>query len=180
MRRPTIARVLAGAALCAAVAGTSAGAAGASVQSRPAGSLPVLRFSEASGCAGLFLYAWNEDRSEVLTIRLDRANVPLKDGTTTVNLASAPAGVAVRLEVTTTPRESLPFCSDDQAPVREAPAVWTASAGTIKVLIKRRPNAPFNAVSVIVDGLRLTSPGGVELRQRRDIAFTAAIADIDK
>lgn len=181
MKRAFAVWVLLGVALPAGTGATRVAApAGASAQAKPAVPLPALRFAEASGCAGLFLYAWNEDRSEVLTLRLDRASVPLRDGTTTVNLATAPAGVAVRLEVTASPRESLPFCSDEQAPVRETPTIWTASAGTIKLLVKRRANAPFNPVSVSVDGLRLTSSSGVEVRQRRAIAFTAAIADIDQ
>jgi hypothetical protein len=140
------------------------------------GVVPTLRFTQASGCGGLFLYAWNDDRSEVLTIRADRNAVKLPDGSTTVGV-TAP-GVTVHVEVSG-PRGNLPFCSDEQQSDTDRPVVWTAVAGKIKFTLKRRPGA-FVPVSVAVDDLVIRSPDGAQAKQRRDIRFTAAIADLDQ
>ena len=142
--------------------------------------VPALRFGQASGCAGLFLYTWNDDRTEVLTIRADRATVPLPNGLTTLDLAKNKAGVDVRVEMTRAPRDSLPFCSDESQVAGEPPAVWTAMAGRIKISLQRRPNAPFTPVSVVVENLVLRGSSGAEVKQRREIRFSAAVAELDK
>ena len=153
---------------------------GRSAQPNAQPGVPALRFGQASGCAGLFLYTWNEDRTEVLTIQADRPTVPLPDGVTTLDLAKTKAGVVVRVEMTRSPRDSLPFCSDESQPVGDPPVVWRATAGKIKVTLQRRPNAPFTPVSVLAQGLVLHGPGGASVKQRRDIRFSAAVADLDK
>lgn len=153
---------------------------GKSVQPNAQAAAPALRFGQASGCAGLFLYTWNEDRTEVLTIRADRATVPLPNGVTTLDLAKAKAGVVVRVEKTSSSRDSLPFCSDESPAVGETPVVWTATAGKIKFTLQRRPNAPFTPVSVLAENLVLRGPSGAEVKQRREIRFSAAVAELDK
>ncbi len=140
---------------------------------------PALDYREASGCPGLFLYAWNADRSEVLTVRADRASVKLPDGTTTLNLATTGPGVAVRVEMTA-PRENLPFCSDEGTKDGERPTVWTAVAGTVRIMLKRRPKAAFVPVTVFVNDLVLRAAEGTEVKQRRELRFTAAITDLDQ
>jgi hypothetical protein len=141
---------------------------------------PAMQYSDASGCAGLFLYAWNGDRSEVLTLRADRDAVPLPDGTTTLNLSPSNEGLAVRVELTAAPRGNLPFCSDAGAAGGETPVVWTATAGVVKIMLKRRPNAPVVPVNVSIDGLVLQTPDGASVKQRRQIRFAAAVADLDR
>ena len=155
-------------------------ASGRPAQSSAQPGVPSLRFGQASGCAGLFLYTWNENRTEVMTIRADRATVPLQNGLTTLDLAKATAGVVVRIEMTRSPRDSLPFCSDEGPVIGEQPVVWTATAGRIKVMLQRRPNAPFTPVSVQAENLVLRGPGGAEVKQRREIRFSAAVAELDK
>jgi hypothetical protein len=142
--------------------------------------VPALRFGQASGCAGLFLYTWNDDRTEVLTIRADRATVPLPNGMTTLDLAKSKPGVIVRVEVTPSPRDSLPFCSDESPAAGNPPAVWTATAGKIKISLQRRASAPFTPVSVVVENLVLRGSTGAEVKQRREIRFSAAVAELDK
>jgi len=149
-------------------------------QSRSPASTPTFRYREASGCAGLFLYAWNDDRSEVLTIKADRDQFKFPDGETSIDIAKAGPGITVRVEQTQNPRGSLPFCSDESAGGGEPPKVWVATSGKVKVMLKRRAGAAFQPVSVQVDDLTVRSPEGTQARQRRDIQFTAAIADFDK
>jgi hypothetical protein len=141
---------------------------------------PALRFGQASGCAGLFLYTWNDDRTEVLTISADRAAVPLPNGMTTLDLAKTKAGLIVRVEKTRSPRDSLPFCSDESPAAGEPPAVWMATAGKVKISLQRRTGAPFTPLSVLVENLVLSGPGGAEVKQRREIRFSAAVAELDK
>jgi hypothetical protein len=141
---------------------------------------PSLAFIEASGCEGLFLYAWNEGRSEVLTIRVDRHSVKLVDGTTTLNLAAAGEGVAVHVEVTRGRRETMPYCSEAGAGQSsdEPPAIWTARAGSLKIVFRRRGAGAVTPVSVTLDDLVLASPEGAESRSKRTIRFTAAVFDL--
>ena len=140
----------------------------------------VAPYKEASGCAGLFMYAWNDDRSEVLTIKADRNEFKFPDGETTIDIAKAGPGIAVRVEVTPSPRASLPFCSDEGTKSDEQPKVWVAVAGKVKIMLKRRAGAAFQPVNARVDDLVLRSPEGAEVKQRRDIQFTAAVGDFDK
>jgi hypothetical protein len=140
--------------------------------------LPALSFIEASGCDGLFLYAWNAARTEVLTVRVDRNKIALADGTTTVNLATAGEDAAVRIEVTATRRDSMPFCSELGQPTSDRPAIWLTKAGTLKIIARRRGVAPMTAVSVMLDDLVLVSPAGIETRAKRTVRFTAAVSDL--
>jgi hypothetical protein len=152
----------------------------ARAQSRTPPGTPSLRYKEASGCAGLFMYAWNDDRSEVLTIKADRNEFKFPDGETTIDIAKAGPGIAVHVEVTPGPRASLPFCSDEGTKSDEQPKVWVAVAGKVKIMLKRRAGAAFQPVNARVDDLVLRSPEGAEVKQRRDIQFTAAVGDFDK
>src|SRR3954470_12725339 len=119
------------------------------------GGMPAFAYREASGCEGLFLYAWNEARSEVLTISVDRSRVKLIDGTTTLNLATAGEGVVVQVELTGRQRETMPFCSDAGQSSQDRPVVWVARAGTLKIIWRPRPHAPVTPVSVMIDDLVL-------------------------
>lgn len=155
----------------------SAAAMAESISAQPAPvSAPTLQFREASGCGGLLLYTWNDERTEVLLIRIDQALVKLPDGATAFQLPSS-AGVTVQLEVTDDPRDDFKYCSDDKGPPGPAPMTWNAMSGKLKVMVRRRPKAAFSPVSVEIDRLVLRGPAGRELKQRRDIRFTAAIGD---
>jgi hypothetical protein len=139
--------------------------------------VPSFAYIEASGCEGLFLYAWNEPRSEVLTLRVDRNRVKLAEGTTTLNLPTAGDAVAVRVELTAGSRGTMPFCSEAGQATADQPAIWTAKAATIKIDFRQRPGANRTPVMVAIENLVITSPDGRELRARRTIRFTAVLAE---
>jgi hypothetical protein len=140
---------------------------------------PSLQFHEASGCGGLLLYTWNDERTEVLLVRIDQTRVKLPDGATDFELPSN-AGVTVQLEVTGMPRDDFPYCSEEKRPSEPSPMIWKAVSGKIKVMVRRRPKATFSPVSVEIDRLVLRGDSGPEVKQRRDIRFTAAIGDAIK
>jgi hypothetical protein len=139
---------------------------------------PSFSYVEASGCDGLFLYAWNEARTEVLTIRVDRGTVSLVDGTTTVNLATTSDGVAVQAELTAARRETMPYCSEADQSNADRPSIWRASAGILKLVSRRRAQVMVTPVSVILENLVLAGPDGAETRSKRTIHFTAAVSDL--
>jgi hypothetical protein len=141
-----------------------------------AGLMPSFSYIDASGCEGLFLYAWNEPRSEVLTIRVDRSRVKLVDGTTTLNLVTAGEGVAVQVELTNGRRGTMPFCLEASQASDDRPSIWIARGGNLKIVYRARANALITPVSVFLDNLVLASPEGTEARARRTIRFTAAVA----
>jgi hypothetical protein len=140
--------------------------------------VPSLAYIEASGCEGLFLYAWNAARTEVLTVRVDRSRVALADGATTFNLMTAGDAVAVRIELTGARRETMPYCSESGQASGDRPSIWLVKGGTLKVMFRRRAAAPVTPVSVMLDDLVLVSPDGVATRGRRTVRFTAAIAEL--
>lgn len=142
-------------------------------------SAPSLRFHEASGCGGLLLYTWNDERTEVLLVRIDQSRVKLPDGATEFELSSS-AGVTVHLEVTDSPRDDFPYCSDDNLSSGPTPTTWNGVSGKLKVMVRRRPTATFSPVSVEVDRLVLRGSTGNEVKQRRTIRFTAAVGDTIK
>ncbi len=144
---------------------------------RSAEAVPAFAYIEASGCEGLFLYAWNEPRSEVLTLRVDRNRVKLADGTTALNLGTVGDAVVVRVELTAAPRGTMPFCSEAGQATDDQPSIWTAKAGTVKIDYRRRPGATRTPVMVALENLVIAAADGRELRARRIIRFTAVLAD---
>lgn len=140
--------------------------------------LPSFAYVEASGCEGLFLYTWNEARSEVLTIRVDRNRVKITEGTIALNLATAGAAVAVQVELTADRRETMPYCSESGQPSADRSSIWSARAGILKIVFRRRASPLFTPVSVTLDDLVLTSEEGAQARAKRTIHFTAAVADL--
>jgi hypothetical protein len=138
--------------------------------------VPSFAYIEASGCEGLFLYAWNEPRSEVLTLRVDSNRVKLADGTTALNLVTAGEAVTVRVELTAGSRGTMPFCSEAGQAADDQPSIWTATAGTVKIDYRQRPGATRKPVMVTIENLVITAPDGRELRAKRTIRFTAVLA----
>ncbi|MGE3509399.1 MAG: hypothetical protein AB7N65_11000 [Vicinamibacterales bacterium] len=137
---------------------------------------PGFQFREASGCAGLTLYTWNDERTEVLILTVDQSHIALPNGDSTFGLGLASEGVAVRVEMTDEPRDDFPYCSNEEStPVR--PVVWTAASGRVRVTVARRPRAPFSPVTVQLERLVLNGPAGAQVRQRKEVRFTAAIGD---
>jgi hypothetical protein len=149
------------------------------LSAQPGGdAVPSLAYIEASGCEGLFLYAWNAARTEVLTVRVDRSRVTLAEGATTFNLMTAADAVTVRIELTGARRESMPYCSESGQSSADRPSIWLVKGGTLKIMFRRRAVAPVTPVSVMLEDLVLVSPDGAEARGRRTVRFTAAIADL--
>lgn len=137
---------------------------------------PGFQFREASGCEGLTLYTWNDERTEVLILTIDQSRIALPNGESTFGLGPASEGVAVRVEVTDAPRDDFPYCSSEQGtPVR--PILWTAASGRVRVTVARRPRAPFSPVTVQLERLVLNGPAGAQVAQRKEVRFTAAIGD---
>lgn len=172
-RTPTRALAYAAAGVLLAVTWTSSLVAG---QAKPAAG-PTLQFREASGCGGLLLYAWNEARTEVLVLRIDQSRVTIKNGATDLEIGRGNPGVTAALEVTDTPRETFPYCDEETKPT-DRPVSWTVLSGKLKVIVKRRPGAAFTPVSVGVERLVVQGPDGQQVRQRREIQFTAAIGEL--
>lgn len=138
--------------------------------------VPALQFREASGCGGLLLYTWNEARTEVLVIRIDQSRVTIKNGSTDLEIGPANSAVTADLEVTETPRETFPYC-DEGAKATDRPVTWKVLSGRLKLIVKRRPGS-FTPVSVGVERLVAQAPDGRQVKQRRDVQFTAAVGDL--
>ena len=122
------------------------------------------------------LYTWNDARTEVLVIRVDQSKVTIKNGSTDLEIGPANPDVTAELEVTDMPRESFPYC-DEGTKATDRPVTWKVVSGKLKLVLKRRLGS-FTPVSVGVDRLVAESPDGQQVKQRRDIQFTAAISDL--
>ena len=139
---------------------------------------PQLNFHEASGCGALVLYTWNEARTEVLVLRIDQSRVKIKDGATNLEIGPAGSPVTAELEVSDNPFESFPYCDEDAKTSTANRGFWPVLSGKVKVIVKRSPGRPFTPVSVGIDRLVAQAPNGDQVKQRRDIQFTAAVAEL--
>lgn len=142
-----------------------------------ASSGPQLNFHEASGCGALVLYTWNEARTEVLILRIDQSRVTIKNGSTDLEIGPAGSPVTAELEVSDNPFESFPYCEEGNK-TSENRGFWPVLSGKVKVIVKRSPGRPFTPVNVGIDRLVVQVPNGQQIKQRRDIQFTAAVAEL--
>lgn len=162
-------RPIAAIVLCSAVIGGSHRAAGQQargVPSRPREpaessrqvGLPDFRYRGSDGCGQLFLYSWNDERTEVLRIELDMKTVfgPPPAGKSTwegakrFDLADAPKTLRVAVDLHPSPVYSL-YCT--AVPIgADRRAIWRAVAGTLTVDVgentgtEAAPSFPVTAV----------------------------------
>jgi len=137
---------------------------------------PSFTYAEASGCGGLLVYAWNEARTEVLTLRVDDAVLSRARGTTELRIEREADRVQVAVEMTDEERSSLQFCSNERTLSAERPVVWVGTSGRVKITMARRGGAPLTSTTVAIEDLVVRAPAGDEVRARRGITFTAAIS----
>jgi hypothetical protein len=171
--------------LCLALAMAAAATLNPSAQSVAPLADPEFQFVASTGCGHVFLYAWNTSRSEVLTAFIDKEKLALGPGTHVIDIAAAGDGVAVGIDVYSSPNTAwvdvhgnlaprLPYCND-MGPFARPAATWRAVAGTATLTIGKPGEVPpgsqpfmykatlrLESLTVIApDGRRLSAPAPV-------------------
>jgi hypothetical protein len=141
---------------------------------------PTLMYSDADGCANLFVYGWSTDRTEAITIRADRALLGLATEPRTFDVALQQANLELQVHVYSRPRRTWPFCTD--VIVREptdSEGTWTAIRGTVTIDlsppgVRARAPSEYRATIRIV-GAEFVNVAGVRVNQVQPITLTAIV-----
>jgi hypothetical protein len=142
--------------------------------------LPGFRYRGADGCGRVFLYSWNDDRTEVLRIDLDMAAAlgapaPGKSawqGVKTFDLEHAPTGVRVAVDLHPSAVYSL-YCTSVLIGA-ERRVVWTAIAGKLTVDVGEAPDDARDGsfpVTAVLQGATFEAPD----RRRIQPAFDLVV-----
>ena len=130
------------------------------------------------GCAHVFLYGLTNDRSEAISVRIDRQ---LLQGSMTASydLAGQRAGLEVLVHVYERAIGESMFCTDARDPQPPAEDTWRAVAGTLSILlyppgIPGHPPFMYRA-TVRLSGAQFISPSGQRVDQTQPIALTAIV-----
>jgi len=113
----------------------------------------------ARGCGDVFAVRANADGTQYVTVEVDRAAIAMQPGTSrTIDLATAPSSVKVRVEVYASAPGDSKYCNDvGTAPI--ASTTWTAEAGTLELQLGTRKAAGDSYVATIrLTNLRLVGP----------------------
>lgn len=101
----------------------------------------------------------NADGTQYVTVQVDLGAIGMQPGTSrTIDLATAPSSVKVRVEVYAGVPD-LQFCSDFGSSAPPASTTWTAEAGTLELQLEARKTAgPTYAATIRIKNLRLVGP----------------------
>jgi hypothetical protein len=97
---------------------------------------------EMIGCANVNAYRSTPDRTQFVTVVLDRASLGLAVGSkATYDLARAPSGVQVGIDVWSAAPTSEKYCTDFGTNDGATRTQWEAEAGSITIELKNDPSA---------------------------------------
>ena len=113
----------------------------------------------ARGCGDVFAVRANADGTQYVTIQVERDALGMQPGTSrTMDLATAPSTVKVRVEVYASAPGDSKYCNDVGTP-SIATTTWTAEAGTLELQLGARKAAGGSYVATIrLKNLRLVGP----------------------
>jgi hypothetical protein len=111
------------------------------------------------GCGDVFVARANADGTQYVTVQIDRDALGMQPGTSrTMDLASAPSTVKVRVEVYASAPGEAKYCNDvGTAPI--ASTTWSAEAGTLEVQLgTRKAEGDTYRATIRLENLRLVGP----------------------
>lgn len=152
---------------------------------------PAFHFIASSGCGHVFLYAWDTSRSEVLTAFIDKKKLALGPGTHVIDIAAARDGVAVGIDVYSSPNTAwvdvhgnpaprLPYCND-LGPFARPATTWRAVAGTATLTIGKPGEVPPGSqpfmykATLRVEGLIIVGPDGRKLSAPAPVVLSGTV-----
>jgi hypothetical protein len=121
---------------------------------------PVSSFTGGtSGCRGLVAFRASADETQYLVVDADVDKLGLKPGATgTFDLAKAPDGLRVTVDVFDRAEAEAPYCTDYRVDDQK-PTTWVAEGGTVFVTIQApsTANGTYRA-SIRMKDVRLVGP----------------------
>jgi hypothetical protein len=132
---------------------------------------PTFQFVDAVGCGLVVLMAWNQDSSEVLTIRFDPA-MP-GDREMSFDLGKSTKGIEVRVDAFHDPQSFL-RCGDVGTPlhvIQDSRSGWLPVAGKLRVRVDR----VRKIAAVEVRDLVVQSSKGDRVGAKRVLRFVAQL-----
>ena len=142
--------------------------------------LPSFAYSGNDGCANLFVYAWADDRSEWLSVRVDRETLQLSPGVRIIDIAQQPDAVALRVQVYQQPVRGQLFCTDVvPVPADTVMESWRAVGGRMTIELSapgiRARNPALYRATIRIDNAEFVDSTGRRHRQTRPIVLTAVV-----
>jgi hypothetical protein len=128
---------------------------------------PSFRYTGSAGCADVFLYAWNAERTEVLVAEVDVKPLKLGVGRHSIDAEKMPGVVRVRVEFYSKPQRQFRYCEDFITEDMGQPAVvWHATVVKGALTLGARGSEPsaqpfMYPATLQVDQLIVKSPDGV-------------------
>jgi hypothetical protein len=102
------------------------------------------------GCANVSAYRGTSDRTQYVTVLVDREKLGLTIGSkATYDLARAPIGVEVGIDVWSSPPKGEKYCTDFGAADSAVRTQWEAEAGSITIELKNDPTAQTGSTSYL-------------------------------
>jgi hypothetical protein len=149
---------------------------------RGAGIPPNFAYTLAEGCADIFANALTSDRTEAITVRVDRRRLGLDDRPWTFDLVAQVPGVEVTVHLFEVPRTRDSFCTDARVIDDSREEVWRAVGGSMTVQVgpmgayARAPEQRRATIEIV--GAEFLGPAGQRVRAPRSITITTTVGRI--
>jgi hypothetical protein len=110
---------------------------------------------QEGGCGDLFFHKGTGDRTEVLWVSADKKKLQLPEqGSKTFDLATAPDGLTVAVDVWAAPPRFSAYCNDISADTRRE-ATWKAKKGKVTITVVEPPDKSKQGVGDYKASIRL-------------------------
>jgi len=140
--------------------------------------LPALAFSNSDGCGNVHVYGWSDDRTEAITVHVDRDALGLSTTPTTFNLSSQRRGLDLFVQVYERAVRSWSFCTDVAVPTGPA-ETWRAVSGTLTVTLSPpgiRARTPFlYRATIQLIGVEFVNSTGARVMLPQPVTLTAVV-----
>lgn len=143
---------------------------------------PAFAYTLTEGCGDIFADALSNDRTEVITVRVDRRQLGLDDRPWAFDLAATVPGVEVAIHLFEVPRTLDSFCSDARSIDGSREEIWRAIGGSMTIQLGPagvHARAPWERRATIeILGAEFVGPSGQRVRATRPITITATVGRI--
>lgn len=141
---------------------------------------PSFRYAASDGCANLQVFGWSADRTELVSVRLDRERLPATTEPVLVDLSAAGPDADVAIDVFDRAQRQWPHCQEDvldQAERRQE--TWRAVSGVASVTLSepgiRAAHPQQYQATVQIQDAEFIGPSGARVRATRAITLTAVV-----
>jgi hypothetical protein len=144
--------------------------------SRRSPTRPSFQYTKSRGCHNVWAFAWNQDRTEVLSVRLDLDRNTLPTAARPLAVALSKMGGTARVEVelyaTVAPFAPCSDVSDAGVPGDDLPEIWVARGGTLSLAaVPPQSSDAEYPVTVTIEGAVFEGPRQQRVKARGPIVI---------